>query len=94
MEPNASGRETGELRFGGWAMQGITSAPLKDSVSCDVVGENHTEFKTSDTVVCRTSFDTNCLAPSNMVVDGHESVRLRYFDDIPRVCWWTSGSSS
>ena len=36
---------------------------LKDAVPIYVVGVNHTEYKTSDTVVSNASCTTNCLAP-------------------------------
>merc|ERR1711988_505770 len=39
------------------------SAPPKDAVPIYVVGVNHTEYKTSDTVVSNASCTTNCLAP-------------------------------
>merc|ERR1712060_964246 len=47
---------------------GIISAPPKDSVPIYVVGVNHTEYKTSDTVVSNASCTTNCLAPLTKVV--------------------------
>ena len=40
----------------------IISAPPKDAVPIYVVGVNHTEYKTSDTVVSNASCTTNCLA--------------------------------
>merc|ERR1712194_358682 len=44
------------------------SAPPKDAVPIYVVGVNHTEYKTSDTVVSNASCTTNCLAPITKVV--------------------------
>merc|ERR1712227_1196077 len=43
------------------------SAP-KDAVPIYVVGVNHTEYKTSDTVVSNASCTTNCLAPLAKVI--------------------------
>merc|ERR1711924_415402 len=40
----------------------------KDAVPMYVVGVNHTEYKTSDTVVSNASCTTNCLAPLTKVV--------------------------
>merc|ERR1711933_333875 len=44
------------------------SAPPKDAVPIYVVGVNHTDYKTSDTVVSNASCTTNCLAPLTKVV--------------------------
>merc|ERR1711870_141649 len=41
----------------------------KDSVPIYVVGVNHLEYKSSDTVVSNASCTTNCLAPLAKVVD-------------------------
>merc|ERR1711896_93109 len=41
----------------------IISAPPKDAVPIYVVGVNHTDYQTSDTVVSNASCTTNCLAP-------------------------------
>merc|ERR1712185_756544 len=46
----------------------IISAPPKDDVPIYVMGVNHTEYKTSDTVVSNASCTTNCLAPLAKVV--------------------------
>merc|ERR1711912_212516 len=40
----------------------------KDAVPIYVVGVNHTDYKTSDTVVSNASCTTNCLAPLTKVV--------------------------
>jgi len=47
----------------------IISAPPKDDVPIYVVGVNHTEYKTTDTVVSNASCTTNCLAPLVKCVD-------------------------
>merc|ERR1711972_1275384 len=58
-----------ELHIKGGASKVIISAPPKDAVPIYVVGVNHTEYKTSDTVVSNASCTTNCLAPLTKVVD-------------------------
>merc|ERR1712137_1199916 len=62
-------REKAELHIKGGAKKVIISAPPKDDVPIYVVGVNHTEYKTSDTVVSNASCTTNCLAPLAKVVD-------------------------
>merc|ERR1712050_439028 len=57
-----------ELHIKGGAKKVIISAPPKDSVPIYVVGVNHKEYKTSDTVVSNASCTTNCLAPLTKVV--------------------------
>jgi len=57
-----------ELHIEGGAKKVIISAPPKDAVPIYVVGVNHTEYKTSDTVVSNASCTTNCLAPLTKVV--------------------------
>jgi len=64
-------KEKAELHIKGGAKKVIISAPPKDSVPIYVVGVNHTEYKTSDTVVSNASCTTNCLAPLAKVV--HEN---------------------
>merc|ERR1719361_35322 len=49
-------------------MKVIISAPPKDAVPIYVCGVNHTEYKTTDTVVSNASCTTNCLAPLTKVV--------------------------
>jgi len=61
-------KEKAELHIGGGAKKVIISAPPKDSVPIYVIGVNHTEYKTSDTVVSNASCTTNCLAPLVKVV--------------------------
>jgi glyceraldehyde 3-phosphate dehydrogenase len=56
------------LHIGGGAKKVIISAPPKDDVPMYVVGVNHTEYKSSDTVVSNASCTTNCLAPLTKVV--------------------------
>jgi len=62
-------RAKAELHLKGGANKVIISAPPKDDVPIYVVGVNHTEYKTSDTVVSNASCTTNCLAPLAKVVD-------------------------
>merc|ERR1712170_254454 len=62
-------KEKAELHIAGGAKKVIISAPPKDAVPIYVVGVNHTEYKTSDTVVSNASCTTNCLAPLAKVVD-------------------------
>merc|ERR1711904_329592 len=61
-------KEKAELHIKGGAKKVIISAPPKDSVPIYVVGVNHTEYKTSDTVVSNASCTTNCLAPLSKVI--------------------------
>merc|ERR1712157_312636 len=58
----------------GGAKKVIISAPPKDAVPIYVIGVNHTEYKTTDTVVSNASCTTNCLAPLTKVV--HEKFGL------------------
>eukprot|EP00927_Polykrikos_kofoidii_P073363 TRINITY_DN693_c0_g1_i4.p1 TRINITY_DN693_c0_g1~~TRINITY_DN693_c0_g1_i4.p1 ORF type:complete len:747 (+),score=126.94 TRINITY_DN693_c0_g1_i4:59-2299(+) len=62
-------KEKAELHIKGGAKKVIISAPPKDSVPIYVVGVNHTEYKTSDSVVSNASCTTNCLAPLVKVVN-------------------------
>merc|ERR1712190_503171 len=62
-------KEKAELHMKGGAKKVIISAPPKDSVPIYVVGVNHTEYKSSDTVVSNASCTTNCLAPLTKCVD-------------------------
>jgi glyceraldehyde 3-phosphate dehydrogenase len=61
-------REKAELHIKGGCKKVIISAPPKDDVPMYVVGVNHTDYKTSDTVVSNASCTTNCLAPLTKVV--------------------------
>merc|ERR1712119_22062 len=63
------GKEKAELHIKGGCKKVIISAPPKDAVPIFVVGVNHTEYKTSDTVVSNASCTTNCLAPLTKAVD-------------------------
>jgi glyceraldehyde 3-phosphate dehydrogenase len=56
-------RAKAELHIKGGCKKVIISAPPKDDVPIYVMGVNHTEYKTSDTVVSNASCTTNCLAP-------------------------------
>merc|ERR1712084_189238 len=67
-------KEKAELHLKGGAKKVIISAPPKDSVPIYVVGVNHTESKTTDTVVSNASCTTNCLAPLTKVV--HENFTI------------------
>merc|ERR1711963_597951 len=62
-------KEKAELHLKGGASKVIISAPPKDAVPIYVVGVNHTDYKTSDTVVSNASCTTNCLAPLAKVVN-------------------------
>merc|ERR1712048_991254 len=62
-------KEKAELHMKGGAKKVIISAPPKDSVPIYVVGVNHTEYKSSDTVVSNASCTTNCLAPLTKCID-------------------------
>jgi glyceraldehyde 3-phosphate dehydrogenase len=62
-------KEKAELHIKGGAKKVIISAPPKDAVPIYVVGVNHTEYQTSDTVVSNASCTTNCLAPLTKVVN-------------------------
>merc|ERR1719192_1329957 len=62
-------QEKAELHIKGGAKKVIISAPPKDAVPIHVIGVNHTNYKTSDTVVSNASCTTNCLAPLTKVVD-------------------------
>merc|ERR1719198_1296217 len=57
-----------ELHIAGGCKKVIISAPPKDAVPIYVVGVNHTEYQTSDTVVSNASCTTNCLAPLAKVI--------------------------
>merc|ERR1740130_609323 len=52
-----------------WCKKVIISAPPKDAVPIYVVGVNHTEYKSTDTVVSNASCTTNCLAPLVKCID-------------------------
>jgi len=61
-------KEKAELHIKGGAKKVIISAPPKDAVPIYVIGVNHTDYKTTDTVVSNASCTTNCLAPLTKVV--------------------------
>jgi glyceraldehyde 3-phosphate dehydrogenase len=67
-------RQKAELHIKGGAKKVIISAPPKDDVPIYVVGVNHKDYKTMDTVVSNASCTTNCLAPWTKVV--HEKVGI------------------
>jgi len=67
-------QEKAELHLKGGAKKVIISAPPKDAVPIYVVGVNHEQYKTSDTVVSNASCTTNCLAPLTKVV--HEKFEI------------------
>jgi glyceraldehyde 3-phosphate dehydrogenase len=62
-------KEKAELHIKGGCKKVVISAPPKDAVPIYVMGVNHTDYKTSDTVVSNASCTTNCLAPLVKVVD-------------------------
>merc|ERR1711862_77990 len=61
-------KEKAELHIKGGCKRVIISAPPKDAVPIYVMGVNHNDYKTSDTVVSNASCTTNCLAPVAKVV--------------------------
>merc|ERR1711879_633 len=61
-------KEKAELHLKGGAKKVIISAPPKDAVPIYVMGVNHENYKTTDTVVSNASCTTNCLAPLTKVV--------------------------
>jgi glyceraldehyde 3-phosphate dehydrogenase len=61
-------KEKAELHIKGGAKKVIISAPPKDAVPIYVVGVNHKDYKSSDTVVSNASCTTNCLAPLTKVI--------------------------
>merc|ERR1711939_985714 len=61
-------KEKAELHIAGGCKKVLISAPPKDAVPICVVGVNHEEYKTDDTVVSNASCTTNCLAPLTKVV--------------------------
>jgi len=61
-------KEKAELHLQGGAKKVIISAPPKDAVPIYVIGVNHKEYKSTDTVVSNASCTTNCLAPLTKVV--------------------------
>merc|ERR1711934_1315401 len=67
-------QEKAELHIKGGAKKVIISAPPKDAVPIYVVGVNHEQYKSSDTVVSNASCTTNCLAPLTKVV--HEKFEI------------------
>merc|ERR1712218_619138 len=61
-------QEKAELHIKGGAKKVIISAPPKDAVPMYVVGVNHKNYQSTDTVVSNASCTTNCLAPLSKVV--------------------------
>jgi len=61
-------RAKAELHLKGGAKKVIISAPPKDDVPIYVIGVNHKDYKSSDTVVSNASCTTNCLAPLTKVI--------------------------
>merc|ERR1712113_1088953 len=61
-------KEKAELHLGGGAKKVIISVPPKDAVPIYVIGVNHENYQSSDTVVSNASCTTNCLAPLTKVV--------------------------
>merc|ERR1712137_1000204 len=68
-------KEKAELHLKGGAKKVLISAPPKDAVPIYVVGVNHTDYKSSDTVVSNASCTTNCLAPLTKVVDENFGIK-------------------
>jgi len=61
-------KEKAELHISGGCKKVIISAPPKDAVPIYVMGVNHLDYQTSDTVVSNASCTTNCLAPLTKVI--------------------------
>jgi len=61
-------KEKAELHLKGGAKKVIISAPPKDSVPMYVMGVNHQNYSSTDTVVSNASCTTNCLAPLSKVL--------------------------
>merc|ERR1712129_253228 len=61
-------QQKAELHIKGGAKKVIISAPPKDAVPVYVMGVNHKDYKSTDTVVSNASCTTNCLAPLTKVV--------------------------
>jgi len=61
-------KEKAELHLKGGAKKVIISAPPKDAVPIYVMGVNHKDYKSTDTVVSNASCTTNCLAPLTKVI--------------------------
>merc|ERR1712226_719375 len=68
-------KEKAELHLQGGAKKVLISAPPKDAVPIYVMGVNHKDYKTSDTVVSNASCTTNCLAPLAKVI--HENFGIK-----------------
>lgn len=62
-------KDKGDLHIKGGAKKVILSAPPKDSSPIYVVGVNHTNYKSEQTVVSNASCTTNCLAPLAKVLN-------------------------
>merc|ERR1712139_525898 len=67
-------KDKAELHLSGGCKKVVISAPPKDDVPIYVVGVNHNNYKTSDTVVSNASCTTNCLAPLTKIV--HEKFTI------------------
>merc|ERR1712008_268834 len=61
-------KQKAELHIKGGAKKVIISAPPKDAVPVYVMGVNHKDYKSTDTVVSNASCTTNCLAPLTKVI--------------------------
>merc|ERR1712154_82107 len=78
-----------ELHIQGGCKKVIISAPPKDAVPIYVVGVNHTEYKTSDTVVSNASCTTDFVTcKSSSIFDVGAGIALKYDNFVKLVSWY------
>lgn len=67
-------KEKASLHLKGGAKKVIISAPPKDDAPIYVMGVNHTEYMSEQTVVSNASCTTNCLAPVAKVINDNYGI--------------------